>query len=338
MTPDKVTLRELAERMLASLPEGSGMTVETVETFLRSYFNLISDGLQRGETVKIKGLGQFAPGVSLENPVIYVPGASLAATVNEPFAFFEPVPIDADSEQRIEESVPEPEPAPAEHTDVPEAPEAPEVPETPEIPVIPETPTPPAYSAAQPPVWKPEPEPEPEPELEPEPAPQPAAPDPAPCPYRPYVTEKSGIHWSWILVGAIVGLIVGFFAGSIWTTISHIDKRLEVLQPLNNPEPLDNPEPPEPLAPAVPPAPALTDTVRAGYYFTNMAEKYYGDRIFWVYIYEKNADKLKHPEHTLPGTVLVIPPAEEYNIDKNNPESRAEAKRLAADIYQRYKK
>ena len=48
MTPDKVTLRELAERMLASLPEGSGMTVETVETFLRSYFNLISDGLQLG--------------------------------------------------------------------------------------------------------------------------------------------------------------------------------------------------------------------------------------------------------------------------------------------------
>ena len=235
MTPDKVTLRELAERMLASLPEGSGMTVETVETFLRGYFSLVSDGLQRGETVKLKGLGQFAPGVSLENPVIYIPSPTLAATVNEPFAFFEPVPIDAASEQRLAE----PEPAPASEPEPAALPEVPEVPETPEAP---QNTTPPAYPAAQPPAWKPQPQPAPAPEPTPQPAPapapQPAAPDPAPCPYRPYVTEKTGLHWSWVIVAAIVGLIVGFFAGSIWTTINHIDKRLEVRLEDPAPQPL----------------------------------------------------------------------------------------------------
>ena len=83
-------------------------------------------------------------------------------------------------------------------------------------------------------------------------------------------------------------------------------------------------------------APLATDTVREGYYFTTMAKKYYGDKIFWAYIYEKNADKLGHPERTQPGTVVVIPAPEEYGIDKNNPSSVADARKKGAEIYQRH--
>lgn len=65
----------------------------------------------------------------------------------------------------------------------------------------------------------------------------------------------------------------------------------------------------------------VTDTVRTNYYLTKMSRKHYGRYEFWVYIYEENKDKIDNPNSVPPGMVVVIPPAEKYGIDKNNPES-----------------
>lgn len=76
----------------------------------------------------------------------------------------------------------------------------------------------------------------------------------------------------------------------------------------------------------------LTDTVRTNYFLTKMARKYYGSYEFWVYIYEENKAKISNPNQVSPGLVVVIPPAEKYGIDKDNPESVARAKEKAAKL------
>lgn len=79
-----------------------------------------------------------------------------------------------------------------------------------------------------------------------------------------------------------------------------------------------------------------TDTVTVRRYITHMAKEYYGDRIFWVYIYEANADVLGHPERTLPGTVVKIPTPESIPADPKNPADVKRARTLAAEIYARF--
>lgn len=61
--------------------------------------------------------------------------------------------------------------------------------------------------------------------------------------------------------------------------------------------------------------------MRSGYLITNMAKKHFGNKCFWVYIYEENSAKLGNPNKVNSGTVVVIPDASKYGIDANNPES-----------------
>ena len=83
---------------------------------------------------------------------------------------------------------------------------------------------------------------------------------------------------------------------------------------------------------------AITDTVRSGYYFTTMAKRHYGDKSFWVYIYDHNARRLNltHPERILPGTVVEIPDASLYGIDPEDDNSIHIAKEKAREIYNRF--
>ena len=76
----------------------------------------------------------------------------------------------------------------------------------------------------------------------------------------------------------------------------------------------------------------VTDTIKVNYFLTKMSRKYYGRYEFWVYIYEENKSKIENPNSVPPGLVVVIPPAEKYGIDKNNPESVQKAKEIAKKI------
>jgi len=87
----------------------------------------------------------------------------------------------------------------------------------------------------------------------------------------------------------------------------------------------------EPASPEV-----VTDTVEAGNSLAKIARSHYGKSDFWVYIYIENESKLGNPDQIASGTVLVIPPAEKYEIDPNDPESIKRAKKKAGEIYSRY--
>lgn len=84
------------------------------------------------------------------------------------------------------------------------------------------------------------------------------------------------------------------------------------------------------------PATPVTDTVRAGYLINSMAKKHYGNKCFWVYIYEENKSKIKNPNRVNAGTVLVIPPAEKYGIDASNPASVAAANKKIAEVLSKF--
>ena len=75
-----------------------------------------------------------------------------------------------------------------------------------------------------------------------------------------------------------------------------------------------------------------TEVMQPGSRLTLLALKYYGDKIFWVYIYENNKKKIRNPNNVPVGTVLDIPSKEKYGIDSSNPESIAKAKRLFGKI------
>jgi nucleoid DNA-binding protein/nucleoid-associated protein YgaU len=52
-----------------------------------------------------------------------------------------------------------------------------------------------------------------------------------------------------------------------------------------------------------------------------IALRIYGHKAFWVYLYDENRAVINNPDVVDPGTVINIPPAEKYGIDKDNPES-----------------
>ena len=82
-------------------------------------------------------------------------------------------------------------------------------------------------------------------------------------------------------------------------------------------------------------APAIvTDTVGGRRYLSVIARQHYGKDIFWVYIYEENKDRISNPNNVPEGLVVVIPPAEKYNIDPASKESVHAAERKANEIMQ----
>lgn len=97
-------------RLSAMLALATGQSGELCEAFLKDFFNLISDELENGENVRVKGLGVFkvvdiearksvdvSTGAENEIPahkrVIFVASKELAARVNMPFEAFEAVEI-----------------------------------------------------------------------------------------------------------------------------------------------------------------------------------------------------------------------------------------------------
>ena len=80
----------------------------------------------------------------------------------------------------------------------------------------------------------------------------------------------------------------------------------------------------------------VTDTVTGSYFLTRMARRHYGNGHFWVYIYEENKGKISNPNNVRPGTVVVIPDAKKYGIDKDNPQSVEAAKRKEGEIQRKF--
>ncbi|MDR2844084.1 MAG: hypothetical protein LBV57_05490 [Candidatus Symbiothrix sp.] len=67
-----------------------------------------------------------------------------------------------------------------------------------------------------------------------------------------------------------------------------------------------------------------------------LAKQYYGNTVFWVYIYIKNQNKLSSPVNIPEGIELIIPDLlVDYNIDTNDSLEIAKAVLLANNILER---
>lgn len=83
---------------------------------------------------------------------------------------------------------------------------------------------------------------------------------------------------------------------------------------------------------------AVTDTVKGGRFLTTIAQRHYGKKKFWVYIYLENADKLGDPDMIPPMTVVTIPSLEKYGVRADDESSEKDAERKATEILNRYSK
>lgn len=75
-----------------------------------------------------------------------------------------------------------------------------------------------------------------------------------------------------------------------------------------------------------------TETASEGTWLTMLSLKYYGHKLFWVYIYEANKDKLHNPGVLPPGTKIKIPKLDPRLIDKHN----GRCFRQASELQTRY--
>ncbi len=72
--------------------------------------------------------------------------------------------------------------------------------------------------------------------------------------------------------------------------------------------------------------------MRKGDMLTRIARETYGDRIFWVYIYEENKEKIADPDNVPLGTELVLPLPEKYAINAADTASLRRALALQFEI------
>jgi hypothetical protein len=81
-----------------------------------------------------------------------------------------------------------------------------------------------------------------------------------------------------------------------------------------------------------PSTPQTSVTVRGGDRLNLLALRFYGNKVFWVYIYEANRSKLSDPDNIPVGVTLTIPASSAYQIDSYNPASVRKAYSLQSQI------
>lgn len=91
----------------------------------------------------------------------------------------------------------------------------------------------------------------------------------------------------------------------------------------------------EPVKPATNASatPIKTISLQSGQTMRNMGLEYYGNKSFWVYIYQENKSVIDNPNSIPIGTKLVIPAREKYGIDPNNPASLKKAQDLERELF-----
>ncbi len=324
----KITFPKLTEAV-ASL---TSVSEATAEAFIKQLFELIADTVAKGKSVTVKGLGTFSPTDDPDSPVTWIPDSALAEAVNEPFAFFEAVELgDGVTEEILT----------AQTSDLPTSGTIP-----PPIPAMSATPASPAVTAPSiPPIPKTMPTEEEnlsEPETMPEPGNEPQPDDEVSWLDNEEKASRQKWHLNpWLMF--LAGIILGFVANHVYTCYisnnqdNNIVKNVIVTDTVRKTAPVAAPLPADSIAgqPSMPQAsyqPIAIDTVTTSRYLTTMARKYYGNYKFWVYIYEENSDIVSDPNRIRPGTPVVIPAPEKYDIDASDPESVKKAEKRIAEI------
>ena len=71
-----------------------------------------------------------------------------------------------------------------------------------------------------------------------------------------------------------------------------------------------------------------TEEIREGSRLTWIAQKHYGDKRFWPYLYDANRDRITNPNHIEIGTPIRVPRLTEAQKDMTNAESKAKLEQL----------
>lgn len=349
-----LTLPQLVQMVASS----AGITTDEAKIFITTLTDHVKTLLASGEKASLPGIGTFA---AIDAPdgnttVIFAPDDSFADAVNEPFAMFEPIELLDDAELDVAESDWSPT-APKEDTsDIPvdnktikpDTESATYEPDGNEAPVVTDNQDNPVQSdvtdyrlPAEQSI-----------EQESAAASLPDTPTTS-LPTTPVVITKPSRQYrlGWLCTGIVIGFIIGYLVTALIYTqkgqysdtdydASYEEEYIDQATPQtdvtdNN---TDVTESESTATSTIPTGSTILcqDTVTAKRYITHMARDYYGDRNFWVYIYEANKEVLGHPERTLPGTVVNIPTPASIPANPSNPDDIRNAKTLAAEIYSRF--
>lgn len=337
---NRLTIQDLA----GLLAECTGKDRKSTELFLREFIAVISEGVCTDKIVKVKGLGTFKVILVEKRESIHVntgerflipqhykfsflPDKDLRELVNKPFSFFETTELsdnvdfsdideqeqedekDSDDES-VEELMPEKEEPIAEEEPVSVKREEPSA-----EPVIEEQPT--SLFGREP-------------------------------------VRESGIQPTVkYLVAAVVVVVVVFIAGF------YANKRLDLSASLKNNEATTETAvaqatiaeqtdtvavadtshnevvTPDTVAAAPPPSsPQVLAKVKIehGSRLTVIALEYYGSKVFWVYLYEYNKNRIGDPNNIPVGTEISVPSPEVYGINARDKASVAKAAALQTEL------
>jgi nucleoid DNA-binding protein len=304
----------------ASVAEKANIDQKEAELFLKELIQTIQETVLNEDSLRIKNLGTFkrteikaresidaTTGRRIEIPahdkISFVPDKLLADAVNEPFALFDSVELDNKAE-------------PEKNTD-PLAPSENRVPLT-------EPPYQPMEIDRRPPHKL----------------------------HRPSSRRRRKNRFNTVIYSALVLALIGLLA---WLYLLDRSDLVPTSTPdsagyfLNIPDSIAAPDATEVAAPNTipapppsiaaekattpPPAPTTKEyTIRPGDRLTKIALSEYGNKIFWVYLYEENKNRIENPNKIPVGTRIRIPPASQYGIDKDDPQSV----RNATEIQQKY--
>jgi nucleoid DNA-binding protein/predicted nucleic acid-binding Zn ribbon protein len=309
---EKINLQDFT----ALLAEKSGISKKEAEAFLRECFEVIDEELVKDKLLKIKDLGTFkllpvedresvdvATGERVLIPahykVTFTADKNLAQTVNEPFAFFETVEVNNDAIVDEPEDLSENESEEEETVDVP----------------INEVP------------FEEESKEESKEEIEEKP-----------------VKKKRKVILIPILILALL-LLGSLIAGVLYITTTKQNPQQLIVAPIPEPEiqaekadsfvvAEDTTITESPVVEAVKTFRNKERTLLQGERLTLIALKEYGNKIFWIYLYEENKDIIENPNIVTPGLIIRIPPASKYNIDKDDQTSIDKAQALI-DFYKK---
>ena len=304
---EKIAFPQLVELVA----EKASTTSRMSELFLQELFAIISQALEKGETVKIKGLGTFKIEKDEDSKnVIFIPDNALAEAANAPFSQFKPVELcDEVTQEQLDAIDAEMQPKPATTTlaEPIENAQEPVQDDKAETKPVAEDGT----------VQEPQPPEEPKQEEQ-----QQAEPAQAKAPIEHVEPVKPANKRKWIAIAAsiaaialIAGIVTHFTKNDSSKTIATTDTI---------------------TAPRPEPAPVVTDTLREGNRLYDMAKHHYGDQAFWVYIALENRQQYPDYHDIHSGDVVVIPAAEKYGINSDSKKSlraaNAEAMKLSSEV------
>lgn len=352
-------LKELFATIQQALIEGEDVTIKGLGTFKK--VTVASRRTADAQSGKAKDLPE-------SSRVTFTPDKQLAATINMPFEAFEtiilpddiseealarfdinPTATEQEMEQEQQESVqekepqqesePTPDPTPTSVITLPQNP-----PTTPPAPEQKPDKTPPPFRPISP---QPDTENLPiitpithEPEFLPETSTNPIEPvhEPTPESYKEPMPEQNhgkAMFLKGLAAGVAAMLVVGAIGRALMSKSDNKSDNAQTATTITSkttaPDSTSAETPAEPVAAKA--APVVTDTCTNTMFLSRIAQKHYGKADFWVYIYKENADRLADPNRVPPGTIVVIPPAEKYDIDPNDPESINRARQLSYELF-----